>query len=91
MKAVTISEFNTAPAVVDVAAPHAGDGEVVVDVEFASVNGMDLMKANGMMAGMMPHASRSRSDATSRAPSPRSVVASLNSRSVTGSSAFSFR
>jgi NADPH2:quinone reductase len=55
MKSASISEFNTNPVVADVDAPRAGEGEVVVDVEFASVNGMDLMKANGMMAGMMPH------------------------------------
>jgi NADPH:quinone reductase-like Zn-dependent oxidoreductase len=55
MQAVAISEFNADPAVVDVDARQPGDGEVLVDVEFASVNGMDLMKANGMMASMMPH------------------------------------
>src|SRR5262249_5756414 len=50
-----ISEFNAAPAVVDVEPRQPGEGEVVVDVEYASVNGMDFMKANGMMAQMMPH------------------------------------
>jgi NADPH:quinone reductase-like Zn-dependent oxidoreductase len=55
MKAVAISEFDATPSVVNVDAPQPGEGEVLVDVEFASVNGMDLMKANGMMANMMPH------------------------------------
>ena len=55
MKAVAISEFDAVPAVVDVEARQPGDGEVLVDVEYASVNGMDFMKANGMMAQMMPH------------------------------------
>jgi NADPH:quinone reductase-like Zn-dependent oxidoreductase len=54
MKAVAVSEYNTEPRVLEVDAPTPGEGEVVVDVEYASLNGMDMMKANGMMAGMLP-------------------------------------
>jgi NADPH:quinone reductase-like Zn-dependent oxidoreductase len=55
MKAVSISEFNIDPVATDVAPPTPGDGEVLVDVEFASINGMDAMTAVGMIEGMMPY------------------------------------
>lgn len=55
MKVVAVSEFNTEPALHDVATPEARDGEVVVDVEFASINGMDLMTWTGVVEQMMPY------------------------------------
>jgi NADPH2:quinone reductase len=55
MKAVSISEFNADPIVRDVATPVPTDGEVLIDVEFASVNGMDAMTWAGMIEGMMPY------------------------------------
>jgi NADPH2:quinone reductase len=55
MKKVSISEFNADPIVQDVATPMPADGEVLVDVEFASVNGMDAMTWAGYIEGMMPY------------------------------------
>jgi NADPH:quinone reductase-like Zn-dependent oxidoreductase len=55
MKAVSISEFNADPIARDVDAPTPGGGEVLVDVEFASVNGMDAMTWAGYIEGMMPY------------------------------------
>ena len=54
MKAVVISEFNTEPSLTEVEPPRPGENDVVVNVETASVNGMDIMSVNGMMAGMIP-------------------------------------
>ena len=54
MKAVVISEFNTEPSVTEVEPPRPGENDVVVNVETASVNGMDIMSVSGMMAGMIP-------------------------------------
>ena len=55
MKAVSISEFNADPIARDVATPVPADGEVLVDVEFASINGMDAMTWAGMIEGVMPY------------------------------------
>ena len=54
MKAVVIFEFNTEPSLTEVEPPRPGENDVVVNVETASVNGMDIMSVNGMMAGMIP-------------------------------------
>jgi NADPH:quinone reductase len=55
MKAVAISEFNADPIVREVASPTLADGEALIDVEFSSINGMDVMTWAGMIEGMMPY------------------------------------
>ena len=55
MRAVVIDEFNTDPRVRKLPSPDAGDGEIVVDVDYSSVNGMDLFTCNGMVQHMMPY------------------------------------
>jgi NADPH2:quinone reductase len=55
MKAIAINAFKDKPDFVEVPNPQAGEGEVVVNVEFASVNGMDLMSWLGYIEGMMPY------------------------------------
>jgi NADPH:quinone reductase len=55
MKAMAISQFSTDPVMHELPAPRPGEGEVLVNVEFASVNGMDVMTMAGMIEGMMPY------------------------------------
>src|ERR1700730_17588997 len=55
MKAVTIAAFNDKLNASEVTAPTPTDGEVLVDVEFSSVNGMDAMTWSGYIEGMMPY------------------------------------
>jgi NADPH2:quinone reductase len=55
MKALAIADFGTAPALLDLPTPEVGDGEVLVDVQHASVNGMDLAVAGGYLKDVMPH------------------------------------
>jgi NADPH:quinone reductase-like Zn-dependent oxidoreductase len=55
MKAIAINAFKEAPNFVEIPSPQAGEGEVVVNVEYASVNGMDLMSWLGYIEGMMPY------------------------------------
>jgi NADPH2:quinone reductase len=55
MKAAVINEFKTDPVVQDVPDPEPAEGEAIVDVEFASINGMDVMTWNGGIDGMMPY------------------------------------
>jgi NADPH2:quinone reductase len=55
MKAIAISAFKQTPDFLEIPAPQPGEGEVIVDVEFASVNGMDLMTWQGFVEGMMPY------------------------------------
>jgi NADPH:quinone reductase-like Zn-dependent oxidoreductase len=55
MKTISIAEFNADPIARDVPIPVPADGEVLVDVEFASVNGMDAMTWAGYIEGMMPY------------------------------------
>ena len=54
MKALAIERRDVAPAVLDVAAPAAGDGQVLIRVEAASVNGFDLAIAAGRIWDSMP-------------------------------------
>jgi NADPH:quinone reductase-like Zn-dependent oxidoreductase len=54
MKALAIERRDAAPAVVDVADPVAGDGEVLIRIEAASVNGFDLAIAAGRVWDSMP-------------------------------------
>ena len=55
MKASAISAFRTPPTVRDRPAPEPDEGEVVVDVEYASLNGMDLAVWAGAMKDDMPY------------------------------------
>jgi NADPH:quinone reductase-like Zn-dependent oxidoreductase len=55
MKALAISEFNTPPAIVDVPAREPAEGEVLVDVEHASINGMDVAAWAGYLKDVMPY------------------------------------
>jgi NADPH2:quinone reductase len=55
MKALAIADFGTPPALLDLPTPEVGDGEVLVDVQHASVNGMDLAVAGGYLKDVMPH------------------------------------
>jgi NADPH:quinone reductase-like Zn-dependent oxidoreductase len=54
VKAIAIFEFNADPVAQELTAPQPAEGEVLVDVEYASVNGMDVMTWAGMIQGMMP-------------------------------------
>jgi NADPH:quinone reductase-like Zn-dependent oxidoreductase len=53
MKEMVISAFKAAPELVEAPALQAGAGEV--NVEYVSVNGMDLMTWQGWIEGMMPY------------------------------------
>ena len=55
MKAVTIAAFNCPLNASEVPAPTPGDGEVLVDVDLSSINGLDAMIAAGYIEGMMPY------------------------------------
>jgi NADPH:quinone reductase-like Zn-dependent oxidoreductase len=55
MKAIAINQFNAPPGLIDVPDLQAGDNEVLVNVEYASVNGMDLMAWKGWIEGMIPY------------------------------------
>jgi NADPH2:quinone reductase len=55
MKAFAITEFGATPEVLDLPAPTPGEGELVVDVEHASINGMDVAVAAGYLKDVMPH------------------------------------
>lgn len=55
MKALAIERRDAAPAVLDVADPSAGPGEVLIRIEAASVNGFDLAIAAGRVWDSMPH------------------------------------
>jgi len=55
MRALAIERRDAAPAVLDVAEPSAGAGQVLIRVEAASVNGFDLAIAAGRIWDSMPH------------------------------------
>lgn len=55
MKSFAITARDTQPTVTDLPQPEAGAGEVLVEVEFASVNGFDLSVAAGYLWDMVPH------------------------------------
>jgi len=55
MKAFAITARDTQPAVQDVPQPEPAAGEVLVEVEAASVNGFDLSVAAGYVWDMIPH------------------------------------
>ncbi|MEP7738897.1 NADP-dependent oxidoreductase [Nocardioides sp. 31GB23] len=55
MKAYALTARDTQPAPSDLPNPDVGAGEVLVDVEAASVNGFDLSVAAGYVFDMLPH------------------------------------
>jgi NADPH:quinone reductase-like Zn-dependent oxidoreductase len=55
MKAMAIADFGAEPITHEIPRPEPGDGEIVVDVEHASINGMDVMTWRGFVKGMMPY------------------------------------
>lgn len=55
MKAYALTDFESAPMLVDIDVPEPADGEVRVRVHAASVNGFDLSVAGGNLKDMMEH------------------------------------
>ncbi len=55
MKALALTAFDVPPAVIDVAEPVAGPGEVLVRVHAASVNAFDVTVAGGFAKDFMPY------------------------------------
>ena len=55
MKAFAIASRDTQPTVQDLPNPQPAPGEVLVQVEAASVNGFDLSVAAGYVWDMIPH------------------------------------
>src|SRR3954451_24999771 len=55
MKAFAITSRDSAPAVKELPAPETTAGEVLVEVEAASVNGFDLSVAAGYLWDLIPH------------------------------------
>ncbi len=55
MRAIAITDFGAAPALIEVPDPKPAPGEVLVRVHASSVNGFDLAVAGGMLKGMMEH------------------------------------
>src|SRR5215212_10196182 len=55
MRASVMPDFERQPTLVDVPAPEAKPGEVLVRVHAASVNGVDLSIASGQLQGMMEY------------------------------------
>jgi NADPH:quinone reductase-like Zn-dependent oxidoreductase len=55
MRAIAITDFGAAPAMLDLPRPNPVDGEVLVRVQASSVNGFDGAVAAGYLQGMMEH------------------------------------
>lgn len=55
MRALTLNEVPSAPAVAEVDTPAPGAGELLVKVAASSVNGFDLSVTSGRLEGMMEH------------------------------------
>ena len=55
MRALVITDFGTAPELLEISEPVPTAGEVRVRVRAASVNGFDLAVAAGYVKGMMEH------------------------------------
>jgi NADPH:quinone reductase-like Zn-dependent oxidoreductase len=52
MKALALTDFDSAPSVQEVARPEPGPGDVLVRVKAAALNGIDVAIASGMVKGM---------------------------------------
>ena len=55
MRALALKSFGVPPAVMDLPAPEPGEGELLVRVGAASVNGFDVKVAAGLFKDVMPH------------------------------------
>lgn len=55
MRAFVMTSFDEQPSVVDIPTPEAGPGQVLVRVSAASVNGVDLSIASGLVRGMLDY------------------------------------
>lgn len=55
MKSFAVTARDTQPTVTDLPQPEPGAGEVLVQVELASVNGFDISVAAGYVWDMIPH------------------------------------
>uniref|UniRef100_A0AAU1M377 NADP-dependent oxidoreductase n=1 Tax=Streptomyces sp. NBC_00148 TaxID=2903626 RepID=A0AAU1M377_9ACTN len=55
MRALTVNEVPSVPAVAEVESPRPQAGELLVKVEVSSVNGFDAATAAGYLQGMMEH------------------------------------
>jgi NADPH2:quinone reductase len=55
MKAIAIDDFGPPATLHDVPTPAPNDGEVLVKVQYASINGFDLAVVNGYLKGLMEH------------------------------------
>ncbi|GAB7102510.1 NADP-dependent oxidoreductase [Streptomyces phaeofaciens JCM 4814] len=55
MRAVTIDDFGTTPAVTEVAKPEPGPGEILVKVHASSLNGFDGAVIYGVFKDMLEH------------------------------------
>jgi NADPH:quinone reductase-like Zn-dependent oxidoreductase len=55
MRALALESFDVSPAVIDIAEPVAGPGEVLVRVRAASVNAFDVGVAAGAMKEYLPY------------------------------------
>ncbi|MFD3537717.1 NADP-dependent oxidoreductase [Streptomyces sp. NPDC058664] len=55
MRAVTLTEVPSEPALAEVETPRPAEGELLVKVAASSVNGFDLSVADGHLQGMMEH------------------------------------
>jgi NADPH:quinone reductase len=55
MKAIATTDFGTPATLVDIPAPTAAEGEILVRVAASSINGFDLSVAKGYLKGMMEH------------------------------------
>jgi NADPH2:quinone reductase len=54
MRAVTVSEYGGAPALMDMPDPQPGPGQVLIKIHAAGINPMDRNLANGAMKATMP-------------------------------------
>jgi hypothetical protein len=84
-----ISARDATPQLRDVPDPAAADGEVVDDVDAASVNGFDLVVAAGYLWDAVPHTFPACPGATSSAPSAPSAQPSTMYRWATASPGYS--
>lgn len=55
MRAIAVERFETGPVLMDLPKSAPGPGEVLVKVDYASLNGFDAAVAGGMVKDMMEH------------------------------------